>query len=173
MSFKDKILAKYPNAIFSSANARRSCNVEGCTQLGQHTGRKRVDGSIIYRNKCTKHHGESIAAKHGLPSLNHVVAMNAGFSDPTEYKNSIHPYLKYRKTYCENIDSRLGERCTSNIFWKGMLDVDHIDGNSSNNNPENLQTLCKCCHAYKTNISEDWKTPGRKAIKESLRCEAV
>ena len=29
-------------------------------------------------------------------------------------------------------------------------EVDHIDSNSWNNEPENLQTLCKPCHARKT-----------------------
>jgi 5-methylcytosine-specific restriction endonuclease McrA len=28
--------------------------------------------------------------------------------------------------------------------------VDHIDGNHSNNDPANLQTLCKNCHSLKT-----------------------
>jgi 5-methylcytosine-specific restriction endonuclease McrA len=31
-----------------------------------------------------------------------------------------------------------------------QLDVDHIDGNHRNNNPENLQTLCANCHRLKT-----------------------
>lgn len=31
-----------------------------------------------------------------------------------------------------------------------QLDVDHIDGNHSNNTIENLQTLCANCHRLKT-----------------------
>ena len=31
-----------------------------------------------------------------------------------------------------------------------QLDVDHIDGNHTNNNPDNLQTLCANCHRLKT-----------------------
>jgi hypothetical protein len=49
----------------------------------------------------------------------------------------------------------------------GMLDRDHIDGNPDNE-PEdgsNFQTLCKCCHAYKTIKNKDYLTPGRKKIK--------
>ena len=36
-----------------------------------------------------------------------------------------------------------------------QLDVDHIDGDNKNNNPDNLQTLCANCHRLKTYISGD------------------
>ena len=35
-----------------------------------------------------------------------------------------------------------------------QLDVDHIDGNHGNNDPVNLQTLCKNCHSLKTHAPE-------------------
>lgn len=40
---------------------------------------------------------------------------------------------------------------------KADLDVDHIDGDRSNNDIQNLQTLCKPCHKDKTKRQEDWK----------------
>ena len=40
---------------------------------------------------------------------------------------------------------------------KGDLQIDHIDGEPSNNNPENIQTLCFKCHIRKTIINKDWK----------------
>ena len=140
----------------------------------------RRDGTPIYRSVCNYHHSKRTAAKHGLDYMGQVVAMNAGFDSVmdykdnqarglgfvsyTAYKNSKHPYLKYRKDYCENVDSRLGFKCTTTIHWDGMLDVDHKNGKPNDNRPRNLQTLCKCCHAYKTNIKKDYKTPGRKAL---------
>lgn len=30
------------------------------------------------------------------------------------------------------------------------IDMDHIDGNAFNNDPRNLQMLCRSCHAKKT-----------------------
>jgi hypothetical protein len=36
-----------------------------------------------------------------------------------------------------------------------QLDVDHIDGNNSNNEESNLQTLCANCHRLKTHLNKD------------------
>jgi 5-methylcytosine-specific restriction endonuclease McrA len=47
---------------------------------------------------------------------------------------------------------------------KGNIDVDHIDGNRSNNEPSNLQALCKDCHKGKTKM--DYKV---KAILKGLK----
>jgi hypothetical protein len=119
----------------------RVCCVPGCNKLGQHMGKKRKDGSIVRRAKCAKHH----SLQYGLGGW--------------EYK-------QFRKTYCENIDGRLGYKCTTTIIepeWQ--LDADHIDGNPSNNTKENIQTLCKCCHVIKTKQEQDWLTPGRKTLK--------
>jgi len=40
---------------------------------------------------------------------------------------------------------------------RAELDIDHIDGDRSNNAPENVQTLCRPCHIEKTKASQDWK----------------
>jgi 5-methylcytosine-specific restriction endonuclease McrA len=97
-------------------------------------------------------------------ALKHQLALDNGYSNYVDYANSKHPYRKYRKTYCENIDERLGYKCTSTITMIAQLDVDHIDGNARNNKKENLQTLCKCCHTHKTITEKDYLTPGRKTL---------
>lgn len=83
----------------------------------------------------------------------------------THHLHNVHPYLKYRKDYCQNEDGRLGFKCTTTIFWNGMLDVDHRNGDPTDNRPRNLQTLCKCCHSYKTHKNKDFLTAGRKTLK--------
>jgi len=100
-------------------------------------------------------------------------AREEGFTSLTDKRNSTHPFRKWRKDYCENIDNRLGGgACTTTIpmmngvLFVGMLDVDHIDGNPKNNDKSNAQTLCKCCHAYKTIKFKDYDSPGRGALKE-------
>lgn len=82
----------------------------------------------------------------------------------THHTQTWHPSLRHRKTACDNQDGRLGFRCTTTVIWPGMLDVDHIDGDPSNQHPSNYQTLCKCCHAYKTWKQGDSRTPGRKTL---------
>ncbi|SRR6056297_1626046 len=133
----------------------RICMEPGCNELGQHMGRYYQSGNrkgMPYRRaRCTKHHQIFYARKKGLSDdrASHV----------------FHPYLFHRKNYCENQDGRLGFKCTTTIYWPGMLDVDHIDGNPFNEDVSNYQTLCKCCHAYKSWKEKDYLTPGRKTAK--------
>ena len=118
------------------------CEVDGCDRLGQHLGRYHRNGEIKRRKKCDKHHG---------------------FDCGTNGWN----YKKYRKTYCENIDGRLGFVCTSEIVdpeWQ--LDADHINGNPHDHREENIQTLCKCCHPMKSKQYKDYSTPGRTSEVE-------
>ena len=119
-----------------------------------HQLAKRKDG-VIKRKPyhCTEHHREELAKKHNQPT----------------YAILVHPYLKNRKDYCENVDGRLGYKCTTTIVYRGQLEVDHIDGNPYNHSKENLQTLCNCCHTYKTHICRDRETPGRKTLKKKMK----
>jgi len=65
--------------------------------------------------------------------------------------------------------------CGDNVDPQVILAVDHIDGNPNNNSKDNLWTLCHNCHAYKTNLNEDWLTPGRnkKSVEGSNYPEPI
>lgn len=116
-----------------------------------------------------------------------AAAERFGYSTVIEYRNSRHPYLKYRKNYCQNsrgeavwVDPDTGEHkplhehprvltCTATITDQSMLSVDHISGDKTNNNPENLQTLCHNCHSVKTNISKDnWSAEKKRKHIEKM-----
>jgi len=62
----------------------------------------------------------------------------------------------HKKQFCENHDSHLGWKCpVPKASWLklGMLqslDLEHVDGNHDNNDPENVKTICKLCHAKKS-----------------------
>lgn len=133
------------------------CSVEGC-ENHRATAGTQPNGNTIYRRVCQKHHYKIRTVQ--LEEL----AINEGYANATERRNAKHPYRWALKTYCENVDSRLGFRCTTTIMLSSQLEVDHIDGNPSNNEGENLQTLCGCCHTYKTLTEKDYLTPGRKAL---------
>jgi hypothetical protein len=114
--------------IFNEEWEEQVCEVDGCESLGQHLGRYHANGEIKRRKKCPKHH----RSEYGMLNWD---------------------YKKYRKTYCENIDGRLGFVCSSVIVesaWEWQLDADHINGDHDDNREENIQTLCKCCHPIKT-----------------------
>jgi hypothetical protein len=80
-----------------------------------------------------------------------------------KYKKCCLGYTK--RDYCENRNGVLGYDCTYVIpndeNSKGILTIEHWDGNPNNNQPDNLLTLCGNCARYKTNLCKDWETPGR------------
>jgi hypothetical protein len=125
----------------TTMNRRPTCEVSGCSNKAMYCYQY-DDGTYRWR----KRFGHYICSTH--------------------QKHTWHPTLKHRKDYCQNIDGRLGKACTTTIFWSGMLDVDHRNGDPTDNRPRNLQTLCKCCHAYKTHMSGDTLTPGRGSLKK-------
>ena len=133
------------------------CSVEGC-ENHRATAGTQPNGNTIYRRVCREHHYKIRDVQK------EELAINEGYANATERRNALHPYRWALKTYCENVDSRLGFRCTTTIMLSSQLEVDHIDGNPSNNDGENLQTLCGCCHTYKTLTEKDYLTPGRKAL---------
>ena len=60
------------------------------------------------------------------------------------YNPGVTPFVK--KDYCENIDGRLGSKCTATIIDKCQIDMHHIDGNNKNNTLDNILSLCSNCH---------------------------
>lgn len=166
---------------------RPTCEIDDCNRKAHWNGQYRADGSRAYRKYCGHHHKERgkrfnelrartdrrSSPKCAAVGCNKRTTLNGTDINGsplyttycTEHLNLSTVYLGFRKDHCENIDGRLGFICTTNIFWAGMLDVDHINGNPHDNREENLQTLCKCCHSYKGWANKDYATPGRKALK--------
>jgi hypothetical protein len=177
------------------SSSRPTCCVPGCNKPAAHMlGKTHADYPKYRRSAwiaelhpetteswcCSTCHAKNTARVHGVKSARHLTAKRQGMS-VTKYAHRTHPYLWARKSYCENIDGRLGFVCTYtgptkeqvvnmglDEDFQGWLQVDHIDGNSENN-PEdesNFQTLCACCHSIKTIQNRDYATIGRKRIKE-------
>lgn len=56
-------------------------------------------------------------------------------------------YAQYKKDCCD--------KCGFVPIDKCQLDVDHINGDHSDNRIENLQTLCANCHRLKTKLCKE------------------
>ena len=105
------------------------CNWPDCDE-SRHSAGKSNTGKESFHAYCSKHH----KAKYLLDNW---------------------VYKQHRLNYCENIDGRLGFKCTTTIVMSAQLTIDHIDANRENDELSNLQTLCACCHAVKTKINGD------------------
>jgi hypothetical protein len=186
MCFKKDPAAGYQK----TKDNRPSCSVPGCEKPAVNMSSKR--GLFKWRRAhwikerhpeaeniwcCSSCHNEETARRNGVKSAQHLTAQRHGLT-LTAYNHRNHPYLRHRKNYCENVDGRLGFTCTFTAptpqqleatgldgTFQGWLQVDHKDGNHTNNDPRNLQTLCACCHNIKTYQNGDHATPGRKTRK--------
>ena len=115
---------------------RPTCVNIGCDRK-VHLANRSSTGRPVYRPVCSACHKSKGNVREGVTGV--------------------------KKDYCENRDGRLGFECTATIMGYLQLDMDHIDGNHYNNTPENIQTLCKNCHSWKSHVNEDhlnfMKTP--------------
>lgn len=78
-------------------------------------------------------------------------------------KPGVKPFQKHR---CSNLDNHLGFSCIIGKEGharikkigcnKQMFQLDHKDGNSLNNVPENIQELCCMCHKHKSVLNKDY-----------------
>ena len=67
-------------------------------------------------------------------------------------------HMKRHGTHARGYSVHKGDTCERCGFvpeHSCQLDVDHVDGDHSNDAPENLQTLCANCHRLKTIMEKD------------------
>ena len=70
------------------------------------------------------------------------------------YRHTCSPCHKKRKA--RSLKKDHCDYCGFIALHLCQLDLDHIDGDHSNNEPENLQTLCANCHRLKTYNNKDY-----------------
>ena len=77
------------------------------------------------------------------------------------YERFLRGKVNDRGTIRKILLERIGKCLSCGIKdWKGNhlpLEVDHIDGNASNNKPDNVRLLCPNCHA----ITPTWKAKNK------------
>ena len=80
--------------------------------------------------------------------------------------------IPYKTGKCSNTDGHLGFDCmikwTKIPTWaKGMTEIDHIDGDFTNNDPSNLAELCPICHKLKGQLNGDFDNTRPKKVSKS------
>jgi len=140
---------RYDHPAYSDIKNHPKCSKPGCINPRIVMDYHWTSGAPVYRPVCNQHHLERIAERNGHKTHQ-------------AFLNSRHPYRQHRLDYCENRDGRLGFKCNYTIQTPAQLQVDHCNGDPTDNRPQNLQTLCACCHIYKTHVNRDYATPGRK-----------
>jgi 5-methylcytosine-specific restriction endonuclease McrA len=74
-------------------------------------------------------------------------------------KNGLKVYRKICGS-CHKVGRRnkkpLCERCGFIAKDLCQIDIDHIDGNSNNNDLSNLANICSNCHRLKTKLFDQW-----------------
>lgn len=93
--------------------------------------------------------------KRYRPHCSHCQAASYG---KWPHRSGVTPF---KRGQCDNHDGRLGFACLCNLAdapsWaKGLTEIDHIDGDCTNNDPGNLQELCVLCHKLKGQASGDY-----------------
>lgn len=120
------------------------CN--NCTSCGKHLSSKK---SKFCSTVCHHKHLHDLFIESWLSGNNVQVSKGAG-----GISNHIRKYLFDKfKSKC----SRCGWCEINPATGKTPLEVEHIDGNSDNNSPENLTLLCPNCHSL---------TPTYKALNK-------
>ena len=81
--------------------------------------------------------------------------------------------VPFKTGKCNNRNGHLGFKCL--IKWsqiptgaKGMTEIDHIDGDHTNNDLDNLDELCPICHKLKGQMNGDYDNTKRQAPKAIL-----
>ena len=97
-------------------------------------------GTVLCRNCGVVKGYRSDHSKYGLQCSNAVYKKK----NPTSGWGYWRRTKLLKKNYCE------AEGCASVIVDPCQLELDHIDGDYQNNDPENIQTLCANCHRLKS-----------------------
>jgi len=110
-----------------------------------------------------------IKGRVGVPGVRYRVY--CGNCHIASYTGAALPWgvAPYKQNACKNQSGHLGFPCATDHSLisdvRGKFHIDHIDGDSTNNDPANLQELCLNCHQEKGMRQGDYNghrdTPGR------------
>ena len=151
VSDRNKFCSSRCAALVNNAKRRSLIIKARCLSCGEVPRR---EGYKYCNNKCQKDYAYKIYIegwKNGL------VGGNQGITTKTLSRH-IKRYLKEKlKERC----SLCGWNKTHPVTGHIPIEIDHIDGNSSNNKEENLRLVCPNCHSLTSNFRNLNKGKGR------------
>jgi hypothetical protein len=114
--------------------------------------------------EVTYSHKDSLGNRRWRIHCGHCQAASYG---KWPHRAGVTPYKTGR---CSNTDGHLGFDCSINWkkippWAKGMTEIDHIDGDYTNNHSSNLDELCPICHKIKGQQSGDFDNTKRHSLK--------
>ena len=110
-----------------------------CGERPCRTHGLRKSGKVFFKSLCYPCWREQNAAAYSHVKLYLQQLKKRNVAYRKMWKK---PHLRHRGETCEE--------CGFVPKHIAQLEVDHVDGNHSNNAPENLRTLCANCHRLKT-----------------------
>jgi len=117
------------------------------------------DTKKFCNNKCQQEFRQKEAISHWL-------------NDPTSVKLLTNTLKRYIKDLVENKCSKCGWNEVNEFTGNIPIEIDHIDGDSENNNPSNLKVLCPSCHSL-TSTFRGANRKSRRAYRQKYYKESV
>lgn len=133
------------------------------SRLGGHaSGHKRSGKTYVSRKKKYPNHTCPKCGKifeKGIQLGGHIRRCTQVFEEMSN-----HAKRQFLFKECEYKCSQCGENRTRECGGL-ILEIDHVDGDHTNNSRQNLQVLCPSCHALTPNFRNWGRTSKRKTSK--------
>lgn len=127
----------------------------------------------IYRSVCLRCHHANIEFRN-VKYKQGVKLVKLDYCENYTHKRIKGiPESDWKPCSTQHDKSKINKFQETGVLPSRDLHIDHIDGNHYNNVPENVQTLCSCCHSYKTKIAGDLKSTGPNSFFRHDKLEKV